>query len=270
MEFVHSALENGRDLYLLLDGALMDAPRFVYTHDDSPGFDQLYRGTPHEVVREVSPCIVKPSGTTRLWEVVPEWQSIGLVIEACGDIRTVGNHLRSLISVKLPDGTFAYLRFYSPAQIAALFSALSPAEASSFSGPVRKWHYFAPGHGWKTIEVPAVGPHRDPGDEGWFQLTREHISAIDAHQEAMFIEGLVRQVALPITPGNLSLMEQRVAQGRARGFRTQDQLANYTEMAVHHDNRLQKPDALAILNDTKRPARERLADIERLIAYGDA
>ena len=57
--------------YILFDGALFDAPRFTYEHDDQPQLEYLFLGTPHEAVMEVTPCLVKPSEGTRLYPATP-------------------------------------------------------------------------------------------------------------------------------------------------------------------------------------------------------
>ncbi len=47
------------ETWVVLDGALFNAPKLVYEHDDSPELDFLYRGTAHESALEVSK---KPQG----------------------------------------------------------------------------------------------------------------------------------------------------------------------------------------------------------------
>lgn len=83
------------------------------------------------------------------------------MIESNADIQTLTDHFRSLISVKLPDQTFAYLRFYSPTQAHGLLSDFSPNERVQFSGPVLKWHYFDSGTGWKSTAIHSLEQARD-------------------------------------------------------------------------------------------------------------
>lgn len=261
---------SGHNVYVLLDGALLDVLKLVYSHDASPVFDQLYRSTLHQAALEVSPCIIQPSEASRLWEAEHSWRSAGVVMESNADIQTVADHMRTLISVRLPEQAFAYLRFYSPGQIGALFSTFTPEESARFSGPVRKWHYFDPDGGWKRIEIPNLEQSYETGEEGWFQLTEEHIRIIEAHNETAFINKLVKNADLPLTPENVSLMRVLVEQGRSYGFCTQRHLASYTEMAAHYRNTIHQTDALGILADTERPARERLAELDNLMAHGGA
>lgn len=225
---------------------------------------------PHQSALEVSPAIVQPSDTSRLGEAVQSWQHAGVVIESDADLHTVVDHLKSLISVRLPDQTFAYLRFYSPGQIGALFSAFTPDESVRFSGPVSRWHHFDSDHGWRTIEVSSLMQDASASEEGWFQLTKEHIRAIEAYNEAEFITELVRNADLPFTPENKSFIEALVEQGRSYGFRTQRDLASFTEVAAYYRHSIREPDALGILGDTERSARQRLAEIDNLMAQGGA
>lgn len=259
-----------RNVYILLDGALSDAPKLIYSHDDSPGFDQLYRRTPHQPALEVSPCIVQPSETSRLWESESIWRSVSVVIESNADIQTVADHFRSFISVRLPDQTFAYLRFYSPTQIHGLLSAFNPGECARFSGPVLKWHYFDSGTGWETVEVRNLKQDQGAREEGWFQLTKEHIQTITVHKEAMFIKTLVKNSGLTLTPDNESLMRTLVEQGQSYGLRTEAQLASYTEIAAYYPKALRQPNAQRILSDAERPACERLEELDNLMAQGGA
>lgn len=263
-----TSVPKGRNVYILIDGAQLDAPKLIYSHDDSPEFDQIYRRTPHKSALEVSPCIVKPSETSRLWTAEPIWRSAAVVIESNADIQTLAGHFRSLISVKLPDQTFAYLRFHSPTQVHGLLSAFNPNERVQFSGPVLKWHYFDSGTGWKSTAIHSLEQAQDheAREEGWFQLTEEHIQTISAHKEAKFISALVNNSGLLLTPENESLMHTLVEQGRRYGFRTEAELASYTEIAAYHPKAINQPGAQSILSDKEKPADERLADLDNLMA----
>ena len=260
----------GQNLYMLIDGALLDAPKLIYSHDDNPGFDQLYRRTPHHSALEVSPCIVQPSDTSRLWEAESIWRSAGVVIESHADIQTIADHFRSIISVRLPNQTFVYLRFYSPTQIHGLLSAFNSNERAMFSGPVLKWHYFDSDKGWATTEIDNLVQGHGAKEEGWFQLTEEHIQTITAQKEATFIRTLVKNSGLALIPDNENLMRTLVEQGRCYGFRTKAQLASYTEIATHYPKALCLPSAQSILSDAQKPASERLDELDNLMAHGGA
>lgn len=94
---------------ILLDGAVFDAPRFVYEKDDQPELEYLFLGTLHESALEVTPCLVKPSRATRLWLAQPEWQDKAVLLVADETLPVITGHLRSLLSVQLPDGGYSYL-----------------------------------------------------------------------------------------------------------------------------------------------------------------
>ncbi|MGO1503199.1 MAG: DUF4123 domain-containing protein [Marinobacter sp.] len=256
--------------YILIDGALLDAPKLIYSHDDNPGFDQLYRRTPHQSALEVSPCIVQPSNTSRLWEAESIWRSAGVVIESHADIQTISDHFRSLVSVRLPDQTFVYLRFYSPTQIQGLLSAFNSNERAMFSGPVLKWHYFHSDTGWETVAINSLAQGHEAKEEGFFQLTDEHIQTITAQKEATFTRVLTKNSGLALTPDNESLMRKLIEQGRCYGFRTEAQLASYTEIATHYPKAICQSSAQSILSDAKRPASERLYELDSLMAQGGA
>lgn len=270
MALKKSAEGAGRNLYLLIDGAQVDAPMLIYSYDDCPGFEQLYRQTPHQSALEVSPCLVQPSDTSRLWEQESVWRSAGVAVESDADIQTLAEHFRSLISVRLPDQTFAYLRFYAPTQVDDLLSAFTPNERIQFSGPVRKWHYFRPGSGWEALEIDILERRHEAREEGWFQLTDAHIQTISARKEAKFIRTLVNNAGLPLTPENENHIRVLVDQGRRYGFRTEAELAIYTEMATCYPEAINQPCAQTILANKGRPAYERLAELDHLMVQGGA
>ena len=258
------------ELFLVLDGARIDGPRFIYENDDCPETDVLYRDTPHETVVEVSPCIVRPSHNSQLRERLDGWRAHGVAIEATADFLTVGNHLRSLLSVRMPDGAFAYLRFYSPGQIEPLFSSFSAQELRKFSGPIKRWHYYSPVEGWKTVEVPGIGESQEAPNEGWFQLSADHINAIEAGNETAFRKKLVHQAGWSITSESMSRIDQIIARARSFGFQTQSDIATYAELACYYGERLEEPNALAVLKSEDHPAGQRLEIIDSMMSYGDA
>lgn len=270
MDSPNSEVLQSRDLFLILDGARIDAPRFIYEHDDHPDMDLLYRNTPHEPVNAVSPCICRPSENSRLRDDRNGWKSHGIAIEATVDIFTLGNHLRSLISVRLPDGAFAYLRFYSPGQIESLLSSFSQQELARFSGPVSRWHYYAPAEGWKTVEAPGKGESLDASNEGWFRLSQEHLGAIESSNEMAFRKKLIHQAGWPVTQESMSRIDKIVSKARSLGFHSQKDIATYSELACFHGARLDEPRALKILGSEEKPAGQRLTMIDRMMSYGDA
>jgi len=103
------------DLYLLLDSAALPALQIIYQHDDEPHLELLYRGTRHESMRECSPVLYSLAGQHLMWKNRERWQSAGLLLESAASIDDLANHLRSLLSVRLPSGDLAFCRFYDPA-----------------------------------------------------------------------------------------------------------------------------------------------------------
>ena len=168
-------LPNSGQPHLLVDGALLDALKIAYTYDDNPSVDMLYRGTRHQAVVEVSPCLIKPSERTRLWDNQELWRSKGIVVEADCELEVLADHFRSLLSVRMPDETLAYFRFYVPSQIKMLLSVFTPQETAAFSGVVKSWRYFDEEKGWVSADAPEADCAKMAEDEGWFQLQQNHL-----------------------------------------------------------------------------------------------
>ena len=98
------------DLYLLLDSAALPALQIIYQHDDEPTWSCCTEAR-HESMRECSP-VLTARGQHLMWQNRERWQSAGLLLESAASIDDLANHLRSLLSVRLPSGDLAFCRFY--------------------------------------------------------------------------------------------------------------------------------------------------------------
>ncbi len=252
--------------WILLDGAVLDAPRLVYEHDDQPELDYLYRSTPHEGAMEASPCLVKPSPSSRLWSEQARWREHGIILVTDETLYSLGDHLRSLLSIRLPDGAFAYLRFYSPTQLPRLMAAFSDLERAEFSGPVTDWLAFQSDGQWRRFRADGNKPVRRASEEGWFALTDHHITAMTGRARDEFIARLARYLSLN-DPGRIDTLIQ---QANSLGFRTEKDVSRYAELTVVHGERINHPELHAVLSSREMPTALRLSEVDKRLAYGVA
>ena len=252
--------------WLLIDGAVFDAPRFIYEHDDQPELEYLYLSTPHESAIEVSPCLVKPSPSSRIWSEQARWQDYAVVLMADEILPVLADHLRSLLSVKLPDGSYSYLRFYSPKQLVRLMEAFSDLERGQFSGPITDWLAFHNEGQWRRFRVDGQRPARRASEEGWFVLADHHIQAL----AAMTREGFVSRLARYLSLNDASRLNALIQQASSFGFRTEKEVSRFAELAVVHGERIEYPEFQAILSNSEMSAGKRLSEVDKRLAYGVA
>ncbi len=252
--------------FILIDGAVLDAPRFVYEHDDQPELEYLYLGTPHSAVLEVSPCLVKPSPASRIWEEQGQWRNHAVVLLSDGKMSVLAEHLRSLLSVQMPDGGYSYLRFYSPRQLMHLMGAFNDFERNRFSGPVTDWLSFQRDEMWHRVKADDTGQYREAPDEGWFVLAQQHIEALSAAAREEFVGKLGRYLGVEDQAKLNNLMRE----ANALGFRTEKDVSRYAELAVVHGERIRHPELQTVLSRPDLTASKRLSEMDKRLAYGVA
>jgi hypothetical protein len=252
--------------YILFDGALFDAPRFIYEHDDQPELEYLFLGTPHEAALEVTPCLVKPSEATRLWRAPSVWQDKAIIVVSDESLPLVAGHLRSLLSVQMPDGGFSYLRYYAPKQLTRLMSALNEQERARFSGPVTEWLAFQPDGELSRFDSDGSQLARKAVEEGWFLLTDIHVTALSESARHEFVEKLGRFLDFK----DRARLEQWINEASALGFRTEKEVSRYAELAVVHGERIKLAEIRTILSDSEVSTGARLEAADNHLAYGVA
>ncbi|MDX1597441.1 MAG: DUF4123 domain-containing protein [Marinobacter sp.] len=251
---------------ILIDGAVLDAPRFVYEHDDQPELEYLYLGTPHHTAVEVSPCLVKPSSASRIWQEQAQWQAHAVVLISDENLRVLADHLRSLLSVQLPGGGYSYLRFYSPKQFQRLMGALSDLDRNRFSGPVKEWLSFWGDGAWHRIKADGSGQYREASEEGWFVLAEQHIEALSVEAREEFVGKLGQYLGID----DRANLNELIREADALGFRTEKHVSRYAELAVIHGEGIKHPELRAILSTSELSTGMRLNEVDKRLAYGVA
>lgn len=253
-------------LFILLDGALVDAPALAYTHDDHPCLEQLYLGTRHAEALEVSPCLIEPSPNSRLWGAQSEWHDFGIVLESSASLDQLAEHLRSLISVQLPSGQLTYCRFYSPVWLSRFMASTTKEEFAALSGPVQQWFAHDVG-GWLSLSSATLGSLRTAREEGWFVLRQEQLEQWQAEEREGFIERMASHLDSP--PGSTAEgAAERVrialltAHANQLGLEQEYQTTHYLELAWQFPAEIDSPELQSLLANRDESADRRLEQAE--------
>jgi len=258
--------ETIRHAYILIDGAVLDAPRFVYEHDDQPELEYLYLGTPHKQALEVSPCLVQPSPMSRIWQEQAKWRAYAVVMTSNESLTVLAEHLRSVLSVRLPDGGYSYLRFYSPKQTQRLMGALNDVELSQFSGPVKEWLSFRSDGLWHRTMTGGLGQYREASEEGWFVFTERHIESFSIGAREEFAGKLGRYLGID----DRVKLDNLVREAHSFGFRREKDVSLFAELAVVHGKGIKHPEVQAVLSTPEMSASAKLSEVDKRLAYGVA
>lgn len=253
-------------LYLLLDGALLNAPRLVYEHDSNPQLEQLYRGTRHASALEVSPCLVKPSIESQLWTEEHRWNASGIVLRSELPMAQLTDHLRSLTSAILPSGQLAYLRYYSPEWLLRLLSSCTAAEIRAFAGPISAWLIFRDNE-WFELAPERTGDSRGASEEGWFAIRSAQLEQWEQEERGQFLERMAGHFGCASVDENEELQQrerlsQLIMQANEYEFDQEHLCIHYLELAWAFPDQMSSASIISSLADRTQTGTARLRQVE--------
>ncbi len=255
------------DLYLLLDSAALPALQIIYQHDDEPHLELLYRGTRHESMLECSPVLYSLAGQHLMWQNREHWQSAGLLLESAASIDDLANHLRSLLSVRLPSGDLAFCRFYDPALSERFFDSLMQEELGAWLGPINGIWLTTEQSEWQGFTTNQTSLSRTADDEGWFALRPEHLAHWQQQERQRFIQRLISHFSADnfhekSAPELEAIVKQRVHEAEAFGIEVERHQFAYVELALQFPDAIDSPEVRTTLTNKEEPAEHRLARTE--------
>lgn len=254
-------------LYLLLDGAALPALQIVYQHDDEPEAIPLYHGTRHAASMESSPVLYKLSEQKYLWENRARWRSAAIVLGSQSAMEALADHLRSLLSVKLPSGELVFCRFYDPALTERFLASLTEDELSTWLGPIESIWTPRPDDQWLRLSACYDSPAKTAADEGWFSLRPEQLERWQEEERTLFIKRLVAHFASDErcnTPHvDLErIIQQRIEQAEQVAIETEQHLFTFVELAIQFPDAIDSPSVRKQLMNMDESAEHRLTTIE--------
>jgi len=256
-------------LYILLDGALMDALRYAYSSDTSPETEALYRDTRHDAALQISPLLIKPSPESDFLSQQHLWRKNGIVLRSEASIAVLSQHLKSLISVRLPSQQMAYCRFYSPEWLVRFLTSLSDDELSAWSGPIQEWYAYS-SQTWVGFQPSANKGGRKAVDEGWFCLRREQIVQWQADEHQRFLRKAAALLGRDVLSGSqeadaLSDIAESVNAAHSHGFILEYQCLHYLELTHKFPQAFNSPEFTKVIRDLSQSADSRLQQAELLL-----
>lgn len=254
------------DCYLLLDGLAMDVPVTAFSLDERPKIEPLFRGTRHAEVIEASPWLVKPMAGGQLLSSPEVWQRHGVVLYSAVGKDILAQHLRSLISVRLPSRQLAYCRFYAPDWTARLFSSMHPEEFQAWSGPISKWLIHSD-DSWTAYTCDSTGQPKDVNDEGWYMLREEQLAQWQAEEQQRFIDRAMHYLGCKSYRADFAVQRERITrliqQAQSYGFTLEHQALQYLELAWRFPHELSTQQWTGYLADHSHTADQRLQFAEQ-------
>lgn len=128
-------------MWAILDSAR--SPRAAY-YARFAGFESecLFAGDLDDELRYASPYLVRLEfDDPRTVALISEsWgSSWGIFLKSDVGMKTLRQHLRTLLRVRLPNGHLVLFRFYDPRVLRIYLPSCTPSEVNRFSGPVLNW-----------------------------------------------------------------------------------------------------------------------------------
>lgn len=188
-------------------------------------------------------------------------------MESAASIDDLANHLRSLLSVRLPPGDLAFCRFYDPALSERFFDSLTQEELGAWLGPISGIWLTTEQSEWRGFTTNQISLSRTADDEGWFALRPEHLAHWQQQERQRFIHRLISHFSADnfhekSAPELEAVVEQRVHEAEAFGIEAEQHLFAYVELALQFPDAIDSPEVRAALTNKEEPAEHRLARTE--------
>ena len=180
---------NKEQLYAIIDGASEEELMPMLAEFDPPAAC-LYAPPVQPDLVDIAPYVVLVDDDVKEWLDAREtpW---GIYITTTEDLKTIRQHLRKYLYVRLPDDEKpVFFRFYDPRNIWLLTSALSDWELHSFMGPINRIQTTA--NGEQLVDDFAERRSEFPRDavsnQLPLELTEEQVEIMNGEFEARLIK----------------------------------------------------------------------------------
>ncbi|SER84798.1 protein of unknown function [Pseudomonas sp. NFACC02] len=233
--------------YLLLDGAKIEnLPTTVYSLEDSPTVEWLYRTTRYEALFDVGPALVLlRAGSDLEHAFMDRWQhDAGVMIESDAPLQTLTAHLRSLVHARVTGDVAVLFRYYDPRVMRHWLPAMRADEKDHMMGPINRVRLPArtdQGEQWIAREQDrqSAQPY---GERPWLYLDEQQLQQLNQGKLELFDETLLEHVRtyFPECLAAKTLAEQRewaasCREGAARyGYSTPSEVARWAALVATH------------------------------------
>ena len=175
----------------------------LYSLDPVPENAPVFQGCSYEPLVEKSPYVfILDNPRHPFYErMCPHKEDRGFLMHTCTDIPALHAHWRSLLTVRMPDGTGSHFRFYSARVMAPLIPSCSRDELVALLGPCRALFIPMEDGMWLHVRNPLAADEPDrpmpvlPPPEGvWWQVRPEHLAAFAGVLERIYRENIVDRI----------------------------------------------------------------------------
>ena len=147
-------------LYALLDASREPSVLKVIL-ESKEEYQSLYEGAQGAQLAHFAPYLIRVPQKSALLETLVQqaWsKSWGVFLTCDQPLKDLRTHFRRFLSVKLPDGTQVYFRYYDPRVLRLFLPTCLPEETNQFFGPVK--------HFLMEAEDPKLALHFTRGPQG--------------------------------------------------------------------------------------------------------
>lgn len=168
--------------FAVLEGAhpSYDARELIYRYISVPEWLPVYQSAEYAALTRVSPILLKLA-EPQDWHT--KWANLfpglsGSYLATDQSMKRVAEHLQSLVSVGVENGSEAIFRFHDSWIMSGLYSVLCDSDRDKLHGPINRWLWVR-GNRYEESESRALtSTEVPPLQPGWLTLDREKQDAI--------------------------------------------------------------------------------------------
>ncbi|MDR2744090.1 MAG: DUF4123 domain-containing protein [Desulfovibrio sp.] len=181
---------------------LMNNPELTSAFfEQSPMYDALFAGTPYVQAMQASPYCRREAVESSFTSYLCRQRPVGFGWFAWGATTWTGNiaHWRSLLTVKMPNGTTTHLRLYSSGIMLDLLRGCSRPEIAALLGPMSGMAIPLSDSKWMCVEHPAL--KNDVAEETisnayqyrpppWWEVSGAQCEALNTRLEGVLVHNI--------------------------------------------------------------------------------
>lgn len=265
--------------------AAPDLLRGMFSLDPVPENAPLFQGGSYESLLSHSPYVFtlddpRHSFYERLRHYDGDW---GFLFHSYGDVPGLHAHWRSLLTVRMPDGTGSHFRFYSAKVMAAFAPSCSNKELAELMGPCKAFYIPLEDASWMHVRNPHAGGEPDrpmpvpvPREGVWWQVRQPHLDAFAQALERIYRENIVDRLweesslladEVERTHGSVgAFVDEVLNAARDYGFTQAEDIFSFIMLCLHYDwHRAPSPEHREALRNAATEPRTALSLLERTL-----
>ena len=209
----------------------------------------------------------------------------GVLITSSFERAQVLDHLKSILTVKLPNNSEAQLKLQYPVKHVGLFEALNDLRLSSFLGPIKNI-FFTENCGPKSRYFKVTNPaeHKPKNKSpNWFKWSDDEINQINNHGQQFFKQSIHNTIVKFIETGTyndkpldhlhsvesnelLEIIDKGMQTGKTLKIEDKDCLQEYIQLNILNPYFFKQDSTKTLITDTDIDQYERMSRIQELMS----